>query len=82
MTPKTSPVKQPLSGNAVHKIWERNSRTPESEDFYERVFDWIAGYGVVATFFCGQGVAEVASAGRPLSEFGVEYSRAPWTRVE
>ena len=44
MMAKVRATKQTLSTSAVHKVWEQTYRTPQSERFYEEVFDWIAAH--------------------------------------
>lgn len=40
----SSTVKSTLQGSAVHQVWEDHFRTPRSEQFYEKAFDWIAAH--------------------------------------
>ena len=47
MQPKSSPVKDALSGPAIHELWESVYRNPQSERLYELAFDWIAESGDV-----------------------------------
>jgi 2-polyprenyl-3-methyl-5-hydroxy-6-metoxy-1,4-benzoquinol methylase len=76
---KTGGVKQTLDGSAVHEIWERNYRTPESERFYESVFDWIATHerlpGMnVLDIGCGIGQHAIRLARRGCKVVAADFS--------
>jgi ubiquinone/menaquinone biosynthesis C-methylase UbiE len=87
MMPKVSATKQTLSSSAVHKIWEHTYRTPQSEGFYEVVFDWIAAHeqlhGMKALDIgCGIGQHAIRLAKRGCSLVAADFSADRATAAE
>ncbi len=79
MTPKARAMKQTLSSNAVHNIWEQIYRTPQSERFYEEVFDWIAAHEQLhgkkaLDIGCGIGQHAIRLAKRGCSVVAADFS--------
>jgi ubiquinone/menaquinone biosynthesis C-methylase UbiE len=79
MMAKVSATKQTLSTSAVHKIWEQTYRTPQSERFYEGIFDWIAAHeqldGMKALDIgCGIGQHTIRLAKRGCSVVAADFS--------
>jgi len=79
MMPKVSATKQTLSSSAVHEIWEQTYRTPQSERFYEVVFNWIAAHeqleGMKALDIgCGIGQHAIRLAKRGCSVVAADFS--------
>jgi 2-polyprenyl-3-methyl-5-hydroxy-6-metoxy-1,4-benzoquinol methylase len=79
MMSKTAVVKQTLNSSAVHDVWERNYRTPQSEGFYDRVFDWIAAHeplpGMnVLDIGCGIGQHAIRLAKRGCRVVAADFS--------
>ena len=77
--PKVSATKKTLSSSAVHKIWEQTYRTPQSERFYEVVFNWIAAHeqlhGMKALDIgCGIGQHAIRLAKRGCSVVAADFS--------
>jgi ubiquinone/menaquinone biosynthesis C-methylase UbiE len=72
-------TKQTLSTSVVHKAWEQTYRTPQSERFYEGVFDWIAAHeqlhGMKALDMgCGIGQHAIRLAKRGCSVVAADFS--------
>jgi len=79
MMPEVSATKKTLSSSVVHKIWEQTYRTPQSERFYEVVFDWIAAHerlhGMKALDIgCGIGQHAIRLAKRGCSVVAADFS--------
>ena len=79
MDSQMSAVKTTLAQNTIHESWERTYRNPESERFYERIFDWIAANDLLAGKYaldigCGIGQHAIRLAKRGCNVVAADFS--------
>src|SRR5438105_3453176 len=73
-------LKQALKSGAQHEVWEKVYRVPRCEQFYEQVFEWLAGHsgvrpgGAVLDVGCGMGAHSVRLARHGFQVVAADFS--------